>query len=507
MSACRRVSGVRHGSASRPTSSTGAPVRSRGREDPASSAGGPASPRRAARGGTAPAPGRPGSGRPGHRDPVARGDAGWCGDPAVVVDHAAAGRARRPGRARPTAQPLEPLLVVAPQPRLGQPDRGLDQRPDGRVQGQRRPADVDDAEQLAGDAGRGSGAAVQYQGCWACSKCSAENSCTGAASASAVPIALVPTVASVQRRALDEAERVGLRRTRGRALAPQDDAVGVGDHHQERRGVGDADQHRPELVDRPAPAATRRRRRSTSAKGSGSRALCGVRVQAEAAAPATRSARPAPAGAPAGGRRRGPRRARARRSRACCDRSVPADRRRSRLTSTSRSARCRDRPGAHAATLSVTAGRSAVCCAHAVTSPECRPVGRRRARMTQTLALARADHRPAGAATGSPAFEDGAARPRRRAGRRPVRRRPASGATWSPSPGTSPPSRTAPASPTCSTRPSTDSTRPASPSTSRADRGRRGDHGLVHASRPRSAAAAGCCGSSRRTARPRRGRS
>jgi hypothetical protein len=42
------------------------------------------------------------------------------------------------------------------------------------------------------------GWAVQYQECCACSKCSAENNCTGAASTSAVPIALVPTVDSVQ---------------------------------------------------------------------------------------------------------------------------------------------------------------------------------------------------------------------------------------------------------------------------------------------------------------------
>ena len=42
-----------------------------------------------------------------------------------------------------------------------------------------------------------SGSAVQYHGCWSASKCSAENSCTGLASASAVPIAFVPTRSSV----------------------------------------------------------------------------------------------------------------------------------------------------------------------------------------------------------------------------------------------------------------------------------------------------------------------
>ena len=36
---------------------------------------------------------------------------------------------------------------------------------------------------------------------------------------------------------------------RSHALAPEDDPVGVGDHHQERGGVGDADQHLAELVD------------------------------------------------------------------------------------------------------------------------------------------------------------------------------------------------------------------------------------------------------------------
>ena len=42
------------------------------------------------------------------------------------------------------------------------------------------------------------GLAVQVHGCWARTKCSAENSCTEACSASAVPMAFVPTEASVQ---------------------------------------------------------------------------------------------------------------------------------------------------------------------------------------------------------------------------------------------------------------------------------------------------------------------
>jgi hypothetical protein len=48
---------------------------------------------------------------------------------------------------------------------------------------------------------------------------------------------------------LGEAQRVGAQPHPGGALAPEDDAVGVGDHHEERGGVGDADEHLPELVD------------------------------------------------------------------------------------------------------------------------------------------------------------------------------------------------------------------------------------------------------------------
>ncbi len=77
---------------------------------------------------------------------------------------------------------------------------------------------------------------------------------------------------------------------------------------------------------------------------------------------------------------------------------------------------------------------------------------------------------------------------------------PASGATWSPSPGTSPPSRTATASPTCSPRRSTAPTRPGFARRGAPRRGRRRHHRVVHLrDRGRPRARAGC-GSSRRTA-------
>jgi hypothetical protein len=52
---------------------------------------------------------------------------------------------------------------------------------------------------------------------------------------------------------LGEAERVGARPHPGGALAPQDHPVGVGDHHEERRGVGDATR----MYRRPSPGEDR----------------------------------------------------------------------------------------------------------------------------------------------------------------------------------------------------------------------------------------------------------
>ena len=152
------------------------------------------------------------------------------------------------------------------------------------------------------------GAAVQYQGCWSASKCSAENSCTGLASASAVPIALVPTRSSVHSRALREAEPVGAAAHPGGALAPQDDAVGVGDHHQELRGVGDRGDDRAQLVDH---QRHRRARGAAPAPGptAAGRAGCGRRGRARRPAPGTTTGPPAAAAAAAGGRRRSRRRA------------------------------------------------------------------------------------------------------------------------------------------------------------------------------------------------------
>jgi hypothetical protein len=49
--------------------------------------------------------------------------------------------------------------------------------------------------------------------------------------------------------ALGEAQRIRAQQDPGRALAPEDHPVGVGDDHDEHRGVGDTAQHLPELPD------------------------------------------------------------------------------------------------------------------------------------------------------------------------------------------------------------------------------------------------------------------
>ena len=177
-----------------------------------------------------------------------RGDPGGVRHPAVVVDEQHRPLDRGEQRGRRLAQPLEPLLVVTPQLRLGQPDGGLDERDDRRVQRHRRSADVDDAEQLA------RARVVQRRG-------------------GAVPRVLVGLEVlggeqlhrtRLRQRgadrvgadqvlgplgALREAEPVGAVAHPGGALPPQDDAVRVGDDHQELRGVRHRGDDLPELVD------------------------------------------------------------------------------------------------------------------------------------------------------------------------------------------------------------------------------------------------------------------
>ena len=170
------------------------------------------------------------------------------GDPPVVVDEQ-----QRPGRRREhvlgrAAQPAQRLLVVPPQPGLGQLGGGVDQGDEGGVQGQGGPADVDDAEQ-------GAGARVVHGGCRAVPRVlpllevlgreQLHRSLFGERGADGVgaDVVLGPG------RALGEPERVSPAEHAGRPVAPEDGAVGVGDHHDEPRRVGDRREHRPDLVD------------------------------------------------------------------------------------------------------------------------------------------------------------------------------------------------------------------------------------------------------------------
>ena len=212
ISACRAVSGcARARSPTHPTA--GRPVevqrqpRSGSRPRPAA----PASRSATGSGRHSPSPGTAsGRVRLGHRDPGPRRDAGRCAPPSRGRRRAAPGRATgRSTGAADCAQPLEPLLVVPPQLGLGELHGRL--RPARRSPGAAVIAGPLTSTMPSSSPVRGSwiGAAVQYQGCWVGSKCSAENSCTGAASASAVPIALVPTGALGPARALGEPQRVG----------------------------------------------------------------------------------------------------------------------------------------------------------------------------------------------------------------------------------------------------------------------------------------------------------
>ena len=78
-------------------------------------------------------------------------------------------------------------------------------------------------------------------------KCSAANICTGAPSASAVPIALLPTTPSDQSAPSVKPERVGAVADGGGALPPEQHAVGVGDDHDVPRVLGDRGQRGAEL--------------------------------------------------------------------------------------------------------------------------------------------------------------------------------------------------------------------------------------------------------------------
>ena len=76
------------------------------------------------------------------------------------------------------------------------------------------------------------GAAAQPHRACDSTKCSAPLMKNGSPRTRAVPIALVPTLPSVQAEPLDEAEAVGHPAYAGVAAAPEHPALGVGDHHQ-----------------------------------------------------------------------------------------------------------------------------------------------------------------------------------------------------------------------------------------------------------------------------------
>ena len=184
----------------------------------------------------------------GHGDPGARRDPGGVRHPAVVVDEQQRATHRREHRGRRLPQPLEAQLVVPPQLGLGQPDGRLHQRDDRRVQGHRRPADVDDAEQVPGArvVDRGGRAVpgvlvgLEVLGGEQLHRARLGQRGPDRVGADQVLGPLGPLL---------EPEAVGPAADPRRPLAPQDDAVGVGDHHQELGGVGDRGDDRPQLVD------------------------------------------------------------------------------------------------------------------------------------------------------------------------------------------------------------------------------------------------------------------
>ncbi len=223
MSACRAESEVRHGSASVRTSSTGSPVRSSRAVSVCCRRAGRIS--------------QPSVSRSGMHRPRPGTASAFCGVGTAIRSRAATpawwatqpwsstsssgprrstARARRSGAdvpagprggARAAPRPAGPRSRPAPGWRGGgsAPDRSRPPRPAAPRSG-----------------GRASARPCSTTACCACSKCSAENSCTGAASASAVPIALVPTWSSVHSAPSLNPSWSATHPHAGRALAPQD---------------------------------------------------------------------------------------------------------------------------------------------------------------------------------------------------------------------------------------------------------------------------------------------
>ena len=204
------------------------------------------------------------------------------------------------------AQRVEPLLVAAPQARLGELHGRADERDGGRVHGLGGPADVDDTQQLAaarvvhgaGGAGPAVVAADEVLGGE-----DLHRRVLGQRGADRVGADRPLGPAG----ALGEAQRVGPVPHPGRSLAPQQHAVRVGDDHDVPGVLGHRGQRGPQLGQHlvqqgPGPALLDL---STRRAGPGARGGPGRRP---GRVPAATSARRGAAGRPADGRRTAARR-------------------------------------------------------------------------------------------------------------------------------------------------------------------------------------------------------
>ena len=154
------------------------------------------------------------------------------------------------------AQALVGEHAPSAQQLLGHPGRGGDEGERVGMGRAHRAREVDDADQLA-VGGSWIGAAEHHHGCWPAAKCSALKTCTAWSMASAVPIAFVPTLSSVQSIPSSKMIRSALRRTAGSALHPQDAALRVDDHHHVLGVVGEAAEAGAQRVDAVGQTARR----------------------------------------------------------------------------------------------------------------------------------------------------------------------------------------------------------------------------------------------------------
>ena len=503
-SAFRRVSGVVHGSASDLSRSTGAPVRS--------SSATTASP--AVARADQPAVGEPLGQRtaqardrdavgPRHRDPVARREAGVVGHPAVVVDQRAAGRTRGQQRARRrrrsrssrswwwchsrdsasrvavwTSAPIAgcrvsagPLTSTTPS---SSPRARVVDRRRGAVPGVLALLEVLGGEQLhrraLGERGAdGVGADVVLGPASRPRRSRGESARISTRAAPSrqriTPSASVTTMMKCDASAtlLSTARSSSTTRASGELLAAPLD-LGRGQPGRGRWG-GTGPDRNPARATRTGRPPARRRPAAGAPLSTASCTRCSARACCDqiGSGQHRRRRQPWSRAPPIGGRR---------------------------LTASIGALHAAHARTQHRATVAARAPAGVHCC---------RPMARRTT-MTETLERTGTTARPA-RTRGWRDFERRPGRPGRRPRRRHVRRRRASGATWSRSPGTSPPSSTRTGCATCSARPSTGPTRPGSPARSRPTRPTAWSP-PGSASRPPSAAGAGCCAWSPRTARP-----